>query len=302
MAGLGSEYVARLSGSGHWHRSLALVLVLVMAGAGCATTDQAEEGDEEFDLATFCNAAIEGEAIFIEGPEFDEEGNPTPEGLEELTNQMDPLLEDIEANTPDEIAAETQTILDGVRTALDEGDPAATESPEFLEADLAMDEYVYENCELENRQEIVAVNYAFEGVPEEMPSGQVALRLDNQGSEVHEAVVFHISDETDLSVQELLDLPEEEAEELAEFTGVAFAGPGEQGSTVVDLESGRYALVCFVPVGTTSLQALMESFAEEESAEGEGEAAEGEGPEGEGEEEGPPPHFTQGMFTEFTVG
>lgn len=300
---------------------LAAVAVLALLGAACAPADEGTDGTaqedepaegtdeeaEEIDLAAFCDALIEGEQLFTAGPELDEEGNPTPESLEQLRTDMEPLLEDIEQNTPEEVSSEVDTVLSGVRTALEEGDPASIESPEFFEADAALDEYAYGNCDLENKVDIAAVNYAFQDLPDEIDSGQVALRMDNQGEEVHEAVVLRIDDETDLSVEELLELPEEEGEELAEFKGVAFAAPGDQGYAVMDLEPGRYAFVCFIPVGTETLDQLFEAFAAEEEeaegAEGEGEQGEDAGQEGEAgeEQEGPPPHFTQGMFAEVTV-
>lgn len=67
-----------------------------------------------------------------------------------------------------------------------------------------------------------------------------------------------------------------------EFAGVAFAGPGSGDITFVDLDPGKYAVVCFIPVGTTDMADLEA---------GEGDQAEPAGP----------PHFTQGMVTEFTV-
>ena len=62
----------------------------------------------------------------------------------------------------------------------------------------------------------------------------------------------------------------------------AFAEPGGTGQDVFDLSAaGDYVVVCFIPVGSTP-----EAIAE----------AEASGVEVEG-----PPHFTQGMFQEFTV-
>lgn len=55
---------------------------------------------------------------------------------------------------------------------------------------------------------------------------------------------------------------------MAEFVTATFAEPGDEGSALVTLEPGDYAMVCFVPVG--------------------------------GGEDGPP-HFTEGMLHEFTV-
>ena len=61
--------------------------------------------------------------------------------------------------------------------------------------------------------------------------------------------------------------------------GASFAAPGESDTLFVDLEPGRYVIVCFLPVGATpdNMEAL-------ESGELQG-----------------PPHFTEGMVEEFTV-
>lgn len=299
-------------------RLLALVMVLALLGAACGGGEEEPDdaAGEEIDLVAFCEGAIEGEARFTQGPEVDDQDNPTEESLQQLRDDMAPLIADIEANTPDEISSEVGTVLEGVRTALDTGDPEPLENPAFMEADTALDEYVFENCEFESREEFVAVNYEYQELPETLSAGRIAFRLDNQGSEVHEAVVLRINDGVDLSLEELLDLPEEQGQEMAEFKGVAFAGPGEAGYGVMDLEPGRYGFVCFIPVGTTSMDALFEEGGEGEGASPGAEAtasptgsptaspsptgspADGEG---EGEGEGPAPHFTEGMFAEVTV-
>lgn len=278
-------------------RVLAAVAVLSLMGAACGDDDEtsapvdtddratstSEEPDEPaaaaVDLSAFCQSSIEGEALFTAGPELDEEGNPTPDGLEEFAAQISPAIDSIEQNAPEEVAAEVETLLRGVRAAVEEGDESIVETPEFFRADAAIDAYVYDNCELDGNQEITAVDYAFEGLPESVEPGQIGIRLDNQGDELHEAAILRINDGVDLSVEELLELPEEEAEAVTEFRGVAFAPPGEQASTVVDLEEGRYVAICFIPVGTTSLEEA--------------------GPPGDSDV---PPHFTQGMVQEFEVG
>lgn len=226
-------------------------------------------------LEAFCTGVIEGEALFNVGPELDEEGVPTEEGLAEFSAELTPYLDDIEANAPDELADEVATVIGAVRTALETGDPSEAESEEVFLADAAIDEYVFGNCELDSREELIAVDYAYQNAPETIEAGRVGLSLDNQGTEVHEIAVLRINDDVDLSVAELLELPEEEAQSMVEFKGVVFAAPETSSSAVVDLETGRYAFVCFIPVGATS----MDMF----------------------EEVSGPPHFTQGMFTEIEV-
>lgn len=120
---------------------------------------------------------------------------------------------------------------------------------------------------------VQADDYEFIGIPEELPAGETTFTLDNVGEEFHELVLFKLN--TDKSVQEILELPEKQAEKLVQPVGGTFAKPGEQAKKPVtgELEPGRYAALCFVSVGTTP---------ENKKAQG-------------------PPHFTKGMVAEFTV-
>lgn len=303
--------------------------LLALLGAACGGDDGGgDAGAGDIDLASFCEGAIEGEARFIEGPETDDQDNPTEEGLEQFRNDMEPFIEQIDQNTPEEIESEVDEVLEAVRTAVEEGDQSATESEEFVEAESVLDEYVYDNCDFDAKEEFTAVDYAYQDVPQTMDAGLIALRMQNEGTEVHEAVIFKFAENEQRSIQDLLSLPEDQGEQALEFRTAGFAGPGAVGFAVADLDAGRYAMVCFIPLGTKSLEAL------EEGGPGEGASPEaaaspggtasptspvspttglttpaasptvaGSPPAGEqqGEGEGGPPHFTQGMVTEFRV-
>lgn len=130
--------------------------------------------------------------------------------------------------------------------------------------------------------EVTGVEYEFQGLDDEVEAG-TELTFTNEGNEVHELALMRINDDETRSIEELLQLPEEEAMQAVTFVGVSVAPPGEDGEIMEgDLtvaEPGRYVAICFIPVGTTEMP---------------------EGPP-EGGEDGPPPHFTQGMVQEFTV-
>lgn len=85
--------------------------------------------------------------------------------------------------------------------------------------------------------------------------------------------MFRVNDGVTETVQELLALPDEEAMTKATMATVTGALPGESEYAVADLRPGKYAMVCFVPEGTT-----------------------GRDTEGTGQ-----PHFMKGMVYEFTV-
>lgn len=138
--------------------------------------------------------------------------------------------------------------------------------------------------------EVTAVDYAFEGLPEMIEAG-TRISLTNEGKEPHELVAMRIPDEETRSVEELLALPQEEL--FAVFGGepepatVILAAPGETdmpGAVVGDgtiTEPGRYAILCFIPVGSDP--SILD-------------------PEAEGPPEGDaPPHAVHGMWAELIV-
>jgi plastocyanin len=164
----------------------------------------------------------------------------------------------------------------------DDETPAASGDPTESEEETTTTEAPAEDDEAEGETlEVTGVEYAFEGLDAEVEAG-TELTFTNGGKEVHELILMRINDDETRSVEELLQLPEEEAMQSVTMMGVSVAAPGEDGEimegdlTVAD--AGRYAAICFIPVGTTEMP---------------------EGPPAEGE--GGPPHFTQGMVQEFTV-
>lgn len=135
---------------------------------------------------------------------------------------------------------------------------------------------------------VTAVDYNFEGLPETVPVG-TKISLVNEGSEPHEFVAIRIPDEETRKLEELLMLPEEELGAVfgaAEPATVILAATGQTdvpGAVVGDgtlNEPGRYAIVCFLPLGSDD--SILES----------------EGPPEGGDA---PPHAMQGMAAELTV-
>jgi uncharacterized cupredoxin-like copper-binding protein len=129
-----------------------------------------------------------------------------------------------------------------------------------------------ENCDVET-VDVSAVDYGFEGLPDELPTGYTIVNFTNTGNEMHEMFALRYNDDTTETIDELFELPEEEAFSKITPVNAAFAPPGASNTVSWNLtEPGRYAIVCFIPVGSVD-------------------GAEGSGP----------PHFTQGMIQEFTV-
>ena len=143
---------------------------------------------------------------------------------------------------------------------------------------------------------VTATDYRFDGLPASVPAGtQLALQNDST-KEVHEMVIFRIPDEVTETVGQILALPEDEQEALVGDqapVGVVVALPGEagmpmEGDAVLD-EPGRYAVLCFIPVGA-------DPAVVEEAMSGPPPTGDEPPPLGDG-----PPHIMEGMYAEVLV-
>jgi uncharacterized cupredoxin-like copper-binding protein len=148
------------------------------------------------------------------------------------------------------------------------GDPTPLfESPEVTEANGTIGALVHKDCDLQS-VDVGAIEYAFTDVPETLDAGRVSFALKNEGVEEHEMVLFRRNDGVTETLDQLLELPEEELMSKVTFTGVTFGAPGSTNYVAMDLEPGTYFLLCFIPQG--------------------------------GGEDGPP-HFMAGMLHTITV-
>ena len=138
---------------------------------------------------------------------------------------------------------------------------------------------------------INGVDYAFQDVPETVPAGAKLGFQNLSATELHEMVVFSLPAGDDTPLSELITRPDLEAVLGAPVT-VMLQPPGAPEPIVavgdgILTEPGRYALMCFIPVGADPQQ-YMDAVA----------AAGGGKPEGVA---GGPPHFISGMYAELVV-
>jgi hypothetical protein len=181
----------------------------------------------------------------------------------------------------------------------DEPAAAVAESPETTEAtDHSSTTHADEGEPATVEDGVVTVevtDYSFGDLPDTIPAG-TKLDLTNASSvEFHELVAFRLPDDEERSVEELLQLPEEELGAIVAGppATVLLAGPdGAESSAAVGdgtlSEPGRYAIVCFIPTGTDP--AVYEDAAQNPDA----------GPPEPGPDAGPP-HFVHGMHAEIVV-
>ena len=251
-----------------WFRLFVVALALALVAGACGGDDEGDEAGDtpedettteaSVDLTAFCDAVIQAEAAVIAASQGDTSVDPNP------------ALDEAQSTAPEEISGEVTTLVEGSRTALEEQSDDIFEDPEFTAADETVDQYVIENCDVE-AFDVAGVEYAFEGVPETVPAGNVAFNFSNEGEELHEMIIARFKD-PEANIDELIPLPEKKAQEQIETSGFLFANPGESDGQTFQLEPGTYGVVCFVSTGTT--------------------------PEKEGDG---PPHAFKGMTAQFTV-
>jgi uncharacterized cupredoxin-like copper-binding protein len=92
--------------------------------------------------------------------------------------------------------------------------------------------------------QVQSEEYKFGGVPSTLPAGEVTFALENVGQEPHEFGLVRIK--TNHTVEELIQMPPKESEELISEAGATFAKPGKTSSFQADLKAGRYGYACFV--------------------------------------------------------
>ncbi len=234
------------------------------AAEGTTTTTEAD------DTEAYCEATLAIETV--PEPDIDFE-SMSPEQQAEAaktyaSDTLVPLADEVVATAPAEVEEEVETLAAVVDDIATTGNFEAFEEPEVQQAEANLHAYDLNNCGWE-QVDVRGIDYAYEGLPRELATGPTSFEFENASTEEeHEIGIVRFNDGVTISVEELLQLPEEESESMVTFLGATFAPPGESDYTVLDLEPGRYGVACFIPVG--------------------------------GEETGAP-HFTEGMFAEFEV-
>lgn len=140
--------------------------------------------------------------------------------------------------------------------------------------------------------QVVTSDYAFGGIPDEVPAGTRFEVTNASTDELHELVVFPLPDTETRSVDEIVhgDLNATLAA-LPQPALVVLAPPGG-GDQIVAVgdgtlsEPGRYLAICTIPTGADA-QAYLEAAAQ----------SGGERP----DVPGGPPHFVHGMYAEINV-
>ena len=236
-------------------KSVAALCAFSLLAVACGDDDDTEAAtdDTTTTLAEGEPAAGEYDDYCAAIEELDsQEGPPTEEQLLELKEIR-----------PDSIGEETDMVADAFIAA--DGDIGAVFSdPAVEEAFSAMEEHDAEVCGFEVDEEedeevatepldgaevipVTAVDFGFEGIPDQVPAGAVSFELTNDGEAAHEMIMFKLGE--GVVLDDLLASEEEPSEEEARDVGGTFAPPGEGGAflNADNLEPGTYAVICFIP-------------------------------------------------------
>lgn len=200
-----------------------LAATLVTVGAAC-------EGDDDAGLtAEACDAYADLQGAFL--------GDPA-----ELT----PKAEAFAAVAPKDLKDPVDVLV----AALSSDDPAASETPEYAEAQTEVADAVYADCASDAKADVEGLDYKFAGLPGKIAAGRLNLRFtnDSQTDEPHELII--VTGANGETAAELQALPMEELFAAARPLAVAFTdAPGAVSTTLVDLEPGEYLVICTLPVG-----------------------------------------------------
>jgi hypothetical protein len=156
--------------------------------------------------------------------------------------------EALAAAVPADLTEAATAIADGFAAAA--SDPEALGSPAFTAGWTEVGDAAFEGCDTVDAVDVAGVDYAFGGLPDELPAGRVALRLTNESEsgDPHELVLVRRLPGGDAPVEELMALPPEELFTQVEMTSVLFvAEPGGSAAGLVDLEPGSYVAICMLP-------------------------------------------------------
>jgi hypothetical protein len=248
-------------------RKLGMLVALTTAGALLGISPAVAQAPPE--VTAFCDAALAtdkaaGKAL-VEKPK------------QKDIQAFEASLTQIESTAPPEVAATVQAAAASVRSAIQaKKDPF--DDPTFEQNLNAIDQYQYNSCGY-TQLDVTGIEYEFQGLPKTVPAGNVAIRFTDTGAEFHELAIFRVKGKD--SVKKIVGMSEKEQAKKFEEIGGTFATQGQTTYAIADMSKpGRYGVVCFLPVGSTSEKAAEEA---------------------EHEHGGGTPHWKRGMLATITV-
>ena len=174
------------------------------------------------------------------------------------------------AGLADAIAA----VAAAITPVKESGNTDATGTHEFQRALDTLGGWVFDHCGY-RQVEATYADYKYAGLPAALPAGITSFKVTNSGADMHMMVWARIHDDVTMPVDQLLHADDTTVQSDVDVIGGSSPIPsGASAYLSIDLQPGRYAVFCPLPMGWH-----------------------GDGP--------PPsaaPHFMSGMFTEVHVG
>jgi hypothetical protein len=213
------------------------------ADSASSATDRAGGPSSVTADSAYCDDALAWYAVFNEAPQDD------PAVMQEYAGTtLSGAADKLAASLPAEASDAGSALATAVRDVAETGSPEVLFSPDTAAALATIGGTVYNGCDL-NTLDVRAVEYAYEGLPDDLDAGPAVFKLENEGVEEHEIVMFRRNDGVTASLDEILEMPEDQLMQNVTFAGVAFGAPGTTAYTATDLSPGTYFFLCFIPVG-----------------------------------------------------
>jgi hypothetical protein len=101
-----------------------------------------------------------------------------------------------------------------------------------------------------SRLDVVATEYEWHGLPDELPAGSYPVTFRDEGREAHEISIFRNRDRVPLD--ELLELGPVGIRDAVDMAGTLVAGAGSAAAEpmTITLTPGEYEVVCFLPAAS----------------------------------------------------
>jgi hypothetical protein len=223
-------------------RSIAAIAVSVVAVSALAACGSDDDSKSDAVAAAACDAAIDYGVAFSQAPQ-----DPA-EFATYAQERLVPIGDTLVANLTGDSKTAAVTLRDTFATIAETGDPSALESPEASAATGTVGQAIHNGCGMQ-AVDIKAIEYSYVDAPSTLKAGAVSFSLKNEGVEEHEMVLFKRADGVTETLDQILELPEDEQMSKIAFTGVTFGAPDTTNYVAVDLEPGTYFLLCFIPQG-----------------------------------------------------
>jgi hypothetical protein len=204
----------------------------------------------------FCAADVDLLQALEIGPDISSTSTPqdVATALQAFGTQFEPPLATLEKDMPDLIRPDVETLGRQARSAVATKSTAPLDTPEVDVALSRLRINSVRQCGIKEVR-VVATEYRYEGMPQNLDAGAVDLTLINLGAEPHEMRVFRIQDGEQRPFATLIALPQDQADDvLTSLKPTPSAKPGSNDADVMKLTPGRYGVACLQAQGSTATQ------------------------------------------------